>query len=187
MATFQISYSYGGCGSGTSSSYGWISSEVRATFSDGMHANGTTQLSCSDPTPIKTLEQIAINYASPYWRQGDIITLNGVPYDPFLPSCIPSWQCELPLNGYEVDGCGNRQLSLSCLPPILKWKCSGAPNFACAQAADGTYNSQAECQSVCIALPPPKKAGAGMLIGVTLLAAGAIGAVIFITRKRPKG
>jgi len=29
-------------------------------------------------------------------------------------SCIPNWKCEQPLNGYENDGCGNRQISSSC-------------------------------------------------------------------------
>ncbi len=32
--------------------------------------------------------------------------------DPFI--CIPNWQCETPLNGYEYDGCGNRRLKSAC-------------------------------------------------------------------------
>lgn len=31
--------------------------------------------------------------------------------------CIPNWQCEQPLNGYEKDGCGNRKLNPACCPP----------------------------------------------------------------------
>lgn len=41
----------------------------------------------------------------------------GVSLNPVI-SCIPNWQCELPLNGYENDGCGNRRLNSSCNPPI---------------------------------------------------------------------
>lgn len=32
-------------------------------------------------------------------------------------SCIPDWQCETPLNGYEFDGCGNRRTNTICNPP----------------------------------------------------------------------
>ena len=34
-----------------------------------------------------------------------------------IPVCIPSWQCDVPFNGYEDDGCGNRQLNAACNPP----------------------------------------------------------------------
>jgi len=30
--------------------------------------------------------------------------------------CIPVWICELPLNGWEFDGCGNRKLNPECDP-----------------------------------------------------------------------
>lgn len=30
--------------------------------------------------------------------------------------CVPNWQCETPLNGYESDGCGNRRYSAACEP-----------------------------------------------------------------------
>lgn len=43
-------------------------------------------------------------------------------------------------------------------PPPTKWKCSGAPNYVCTQAADGTYNTQAACVSACrsgVTPPPP--------------------------------
>ncbi len=33
-----------------------------------------------------------------------------------LESCVPNWQCETPLNGYENDGCGNRRLNTACNP-----------------------------------------------------------------------
>ena len=32
--------------------------------------------------------------------------------------CIPDWQCELPLNGYASDGCGNRQPTPICNPSM---------------------------------------------------------------------
>jgi len=31
-------------------------------------------------------------------------------------ACVPLWQCEIPLNGYRFDGCGNRELSEACNP-----------------------------------------------------------------------
>ena len=31
-------------------------------------------------------------------------------------ACVPLWQCEIPLNGYESDGCGNRRLNTACDP-----------------------------------------------------------------------
>jgi len=40
--------------------------------------------------------------------------------------CIPNWQCELPLNGYEWDGCDplNRRLNNDCNPCIPYWQCN---------------------------------------------------------------
>ena len=39
-------------------------------------------------------------------------------------ACVPLWKCETPLNGYESDGCGNRQLNPVCNPVcILSWQC----------------------------------------------------------------
>jgi len=32
--------------------------------------------------------------------------------------CTPNWQCEIPLNEYENDGCGNRRLNIECNPII---------------------------------------------------------------------
>ncbi len=32
------------------------------------------------------------------------------------PTCTPTWVCEIPLNGYENDGCGNRRLNSACDP-----------------------------------------------------------------------
>jgi len=31
-------------------------------------------------------------------------------------SCVPTWVCETPLNGYEKDGCGNRRQNSACIP-----------------------------------------------------------------------
>ncbi len=35
------------------------------------------------------------------------------------PTCVPNWQCEQPLNGYEADGCGNRRLNSTCNVPSV--------------------------------------------------------------------
>jgi len=32
--------------------------------------------------------------------------------------CVPVWTCEIPLNGYQYDGCGNRELKSECDPVI---------------------------------------------------------------------
>ncbi len=37
------------------------------------------------------------------------------------------------------------------ITPTLKWLCSGAPDYACSQSINGTYNTQAECQAACTA------------------------------------
>lgn len=41
-------------------------------------------------------------------------------------TCIPDWQCELPLNGYEWDGCNtlNRRLNSACNPCTANWQCN---------------------------------------------------------------
>ncbi len=31
-------------------------------------------------------------------------------------ACVPNWQCEQPLNGYENDSCGHRRLNSACNP-----------------------------------------------------------------------
>ncbi len=31
-------------------------------------------------------------------------------------ACIPDWTCEIPLNGYEFDGCGLRRINAACDP-----------------------------------------------------------------------
>ena len=58
-----------------------------------------------------------------------------------IPACVPVWKCELPLNGYENDGCGSRRLNTACnpLPPIGQcipsWQCelplNGYENDGC--------------------------------------------------------
>jgi hypothetical protein len=37
--------------------------------------------------------------------------------------CVPAWQCEQPLNGYESDGCGNRRTNSACNPCVPNWQC----------------------------------------------------------------
>ena len=46
------------------------------------------------------------------------------------PVCIPNWQCDQPLNGYELDGCGSRRPNTVCsaiiippLPPLPTTTC----------------------------------------------------------------
>jgi len=39
--------------------------------------------------------------------------------------------------------------------PPKKWKCSGAPDYICIEADDGTYDTQALCQAACKDTTPP--------------------------------
>ena len=43
-------------------------------------------------------------------------------YYSIIAPCIPEWNCELPLNGYESDGCGNRRLNDACIC-VPEWQC----------------------------------------------------------------
>lgn len=36
--------------------------------------------------------------------------------NPLCGTCVPDWMCEYPLNGYERDGCGNRRPNPECNP-----------------------------------------------------------------------
>lgn len=38
-------------------------------------------------------------------------------YCTYIPPCAPGWICEMPLNGYKNDGCGNRAADSACNPP----------------------------------------------------------------------
>jgi len=83
-----------------------------------------------------------------------IFCVNSICAPPFYLDCISNvWYCELPLNGWERDGCINRRINSKCNPPTLKWKCSGSPNYTCSQTTDGTYNTQTECISSCKTSP----------------------------------
>ena len=33
--------------------------------------------------------------------------------------CTPNWKCNIPLDGYESDGCGNEKYNALCEPPIV--------------------------------------------------------------------
>jgi len=37
-----------------------------------------------------------------------------------LKKCTSNWQCEIPLNGYEYDGCGNRRLNIEGICGIIR-------------------------------------------------------------------
>ena len=53
--------------------------------------------------------------------------------------------------------------------------------------ATGSFTITAgQTATVAVSLTPVKKGGAGTLIGLTLLGIGALGAVVFATRKKPQ-
>lgn len=62
--------------------------------------NGNTDLTITD---------VAFVYNNDGDPAGEPKYCTGVP-------CVPDWQCEIPLNGYEFDGCGNRQVNAACNP-----------------------------------------------------------------------
>ncbi len=47
----------------------------------------------------------------------------------YVPPCTPNWNCEVPQNGYEFDGCGNRRLNPACNPGAIPPATSNAIIF----------------------------------------------------------
>lgn len=46
--------------------------------------------------------------------------VNGVCAEPFVLDCVSNvWYCEEPLNGYEINGCGDRRLNPACDPGVV--------------------------------------------------------------------
>ena len=43
-------------------------------------------------------------------------------YYSIVAPCVPDWQCEIPFNGYEEDGCGNRRENTDCVC-VPNWQC----------------------------------------------------------------
>lgn len=72
--------------------------------------------SCTNPSPKVSTTSCIIN-----------ITSGG--------GCVPIWQCEKPLNGYESDGCGTRRTNSTC-NPVVK------PPVVC---PDGQINIAGQC------------------------------------------
>ena len=44
-------------------------------------------------------------------------------YYSIVAPCVPDWQCEIPLNGYEEDGCGNRKENIDCVDQCVDVTC----------------------------------------------------------------
>ncbi len=76
----DITYSYNGCGSGTTSRYQY-------SVNGGAYNQGSTQLSCSDPNPTQTLRNQAIAYAG--ITEYDIVYVNKVLYQAPEPILTP--------------------------------------------------------------------------------------------------
>jgi len=68
----------------------------------------------------------------------------------YVITCIPNWQCENPLTGYESDGCGNRQLNIARCSSILKYKCV---NGTCIEDPTGTF-TEPTCNNSCSPVCP---------------------------------
>lgn len=130
------------------------------------------------------------------------------------PPCIPAWQCEQPLNGYEADGCGNRQLNPACYspqvgsisftstPPGAEIFIDGVDQnittpavISSVPAGDHTYTLKkagykdmtgmvmivtGQTAVVSSSLTSVPVSGAGTVL---LLAAGALGVALFVTRE----
>lgn len=76
----DITYSYNGCGSGTTSRYQY-------SVNGGSYNQGSTQISCSDPNPTQTLRNQAIAYAG--ITDYDIVYVNKVLYQAPEPILTP--------------------------------------------------------------------------------------------------
>jgi len=82
-----------------------IINSVTYTYAQLRTANDNTDLTLSDA------QWVAANDGTPTGEAQYCYT------------CIPNWTCELPLNGYESDGCGNRRLNSTCNPCVPNWQC----------------------------------------------------------------
>lgn len=69
-----------------------------------------TQLRTINGNNDVTITDVAFVYNNDGDPAGEPKYCAGVP-------CVPDWQCETPLDGYEFDGCGNRRLNTTCNPP----------------------------------------------------------------------
>jgi len=62
--------------------------------------------------------------------------------------CIPNWVCEIPLNGFEEDGCGNRRYNAECEPYIDP--CEGIyPSWICELDSEGNNTGWKIDQNEC--------------------------------------
>ena len=136
-----------------------------------------------------------------------------------IPTCVPAWKCEIPLKGYETDGCGNRRANPACNPPQI-----GNISFVSTPPGAGIFIDGAEQgintpatitnlssgdhtyklvlsgykdatgtftiepgMTTTVSVPLTKAeagVGAGMILGISLLGLGVIGAVVVATREK---
>jgi len=83
-------------------------------------AGVATLLTAAYPEKINVeIREKLIEIADDLGQEGrDIVYGHGIPVlslDIEEP-CVPNWQCDIPLNGYESDGCGNRRYNTACEP-----------------------------------------------------------------------
>jgi hypothetical protein len=79
--------------------------------------------------------------------------------------CTQNWKCEVPANGYEADGCGNRRLNPACNAPCVPvWVCEVPAN---GYEADGCGNRR--LNPACGAVDPKKDELSGLLLVVGFL------------------
>ncbi len=86
--------------------------------------NGGADVVSFKPVNAQYVKLIGTKYPSPptgYSWWGISVWEFSVYGAPSGGDCVPIWQCEIPLNGYEKDGCGNRRPNVACnsdsIPP----------------------------------------------------------------------
>ena len=89
----------------TITSYEWILDGTTLSYNTNVITIDTTPLSIGVHTLQLNTQNSCGNTGS--YSQSFYITEG---------TCVPNWQCELPLNGYESDGCGNRKPNPICNP-----------------------------------------------------------------------
>ena len=87
----------------TITSYQWIFGEIPQAETGGVLTIDTSNFATG--TYVLTLK---VQNSCGEWSLIHSETIS------LVEECIPDWQCEQPLNGYESDGCGNRRLNTNC-------------------------------------------------------------------------
>ncbi len=85
------------------------------------------------------------------------------------------------------SNCGNctpveKTVEVTAEAPVIKYRCTGSPDYKCVEDPAGTHDSLSACQSACKAAAAEAKTPTGLIAIGTLFAIGA--AYLVIMRKK---